>query len=201
LKSVLYLKGRITAVVDPSQDKILAAALWLPPNKRVELQQFRLLLQSGILGIVKNWGLSTLLVSQRTNSPQRPFPDNWPLLLQRTRIEWLDAAHTTFVEMYKRKGITKESADDSWFLLSAMIDPLSEHRGFMSLLMEDAFANGPNDSFTLVATTARLKDQYASFGYDLLSTYKVGEGKADCRGLPASGKEAVGVDCYAMVKV
>ncbi|TEB33900.1 hypothetical protein FA13DRAFT_118806 [Coprinellus micaceus] len=179
LKSVLYLKGRITAVVDPSQDKILAAVLWLPPNKRVELQQFRLLLQSGILGIVKNWGLSTLL---------------------RTRIEWLDAAHTTFVEMYKRKGITKESADDSWFLLSAMIDPLSEHRGFMSLLMEDAFANGPNDSFTLVATTARLKDQYASFGYDLLSTYKVGEGKADCRGLPASGKEAVGVDCYAMVK-
>ena len=203
LKSALYLKGRVTVVVDPSQDKILAAALWLPPNKRIELQQFRLLLQSGILGILKNWGLTTLMVCWRWNGFQHPFPDNrsFPLPSQRTRIEWLDAAHTIFVEMYKKKGITKESADDSWFLLSAMVDPLSEHRGFIALLMEDAFANGPNDSFTLVATTPRLKDQYASFGYDLLSTYKVGEGKVDCRGLPASGKEAVGVDCYAMVKV
>ena len=103
--------------------------------------------------------------------------------------------------MYKKKGITKESADDSWFLLSAMVHPQSENRGCIPLIMEDAFANGPNDTFTLVATTPRSRDQYACFGYDILSTYKVGEGKVNSRGLPASGKEAVGVDCYAMVKV
>lgn len=59
--------GRITVVAKPAEgneaeEKIVAAALWLPPNKRIALWHVLTLLRSRIVTVLSRWGLTALKV-------------------------------------------------------------------------------------------------------------------------------------------
>lgn len=47
-----------------SEGRIVGMAQWLPPNKRLALWHIKTLYNSGIVGMLKEWGLSGLLVSR-----------------------------------------------------------------------------------------------------------------------------------------
>jgi hypothetical protein len=47
---------------DGCKPEIVAAAFWNPPNRRIELYHVFMLLKSGVLAVLANWGLNGLLV-------------------------------------------------------------------------------------------------------------------------------------------
>ena len=58
-------KGRITVALSKNageEDKVVAAAFWLPPNKRVALWKVPTLIRAGVIPMLKRWGLAGLMV-------------------------------------------------------------------------------------------------------------------------------------------
>lgn len=102
---------------------------------------------------------------------------------------------------YKAR-LVKRPVDDSWYLLALAIEPKNQHRGFMRLLMDDAFAHAPNDTFTLAATTEHSKKLFFRFGFEVLSPYRLGRGRVSSDGLRDENTDLrAGVECFAMIKV
>lgn len=173
--------GRITVALSKNageEDKVVAAAFWLPPNKRLALWKVPTLIRAGVIPILKRWGLAGLM---------------------RIGFEYLDSSHAALEKGYKGKG-SKESPDASWYLQLIMTDPEYQGQGMMSSLVREAFAHAPNSIFTLESTTSKSRDQYLHLGFEIVSTLKLGKGKVDKTGIPASGESATGVECYSMVK-
>lgn len=63
VKSTLLLKGRLTVVIDPeakgedgSDGKVVAAACWLPPGKRLSFGTPVVAVKSGLFKCIKSWG-------------------------------------------------------------------------------------------------------------------------------------------------
>ncbi|KIM42276.1 hypothetical protein M413DRAFT_444707 [Hebeloma cylindrosporum] len=102
-------------------------------------------------------------------------------------------------KLFKNKGI-KKSPDDSWYLQMIFTDPGYQGKGLMSKLVREAFAHSPEGIFTLEATTPKSRDQYAHLGFELPTPIKFGRGKADGRGVTASGDDANGLEIWAMAK-
>ncbi|KAF5329801.1 hypothetical protein D9619_009072 [Psilocybe cf. subviscida] len=180
-KGSFLLNARVTVVVDPAvkdadgEPKIVASAIWQPPKKRLAVWKVRLILRAGVVPILKRW--------------------KWTGF---TRItdEYQDTAHKMAKECFKAKGIKKPDVDDSWYLVQ-MFFPCT---GLMSLLMREAFEYAPNDVYTLEATTAASRDQYAHLGYELPIPIPLGQGKCDKDGLQAKGGEATGFEIWSMAK-
>lgn len=161
-----------------SQEVIAAAAYWMPPHKRLALWKVNSLVRSGVIKVLRRWGLTALM---------------------RIGFEYQNASKAAMAAGYKANAV-KESPNASWYLQLLMTDPAFEGQGFMSALVRDAHANAaPSAKFTLEATTAASRDRYSHLGYELVKTLKLGEGKVDASGIPATGKDAVGVECYSMV--
>jgi len=182
--------GRITVVVVNSQpgsgsesmsksERIVSAALWYPPNKRLAVWKVFTLVQSGVFSTLRRWGLTGLM---------------------RIAFEYMDSSHAAMKKVYKANGIDK-SSDASWYLQLIMTDPDFENQGMMSLLVREAFSHSPSTNFTLEATTIKSKDRYTHLGFDFVAPIKLGKGKVTSLGLPATGPEAIGVEYYVMVKV
>ncbi|KAF8154291.1 hypothetical protein B0H34DRAFT_800151 [Crassisporium funariophilum] len=186
LKACFALGGRITVVVYPDvidaegskEEKIVAAALWLPPNKRIEVWKVPTLLRSGVVGVLTRWRLTGLL---------------------RIAFEYQDTCHSMLEKCFKTKGV-KQSPDAAWYLLFTMTDPDYQGKGSMSLLIREAFAHAPEATFVLEATTAKVRDQYVHLGFELPTPINIGKGKSDRRGVAASGEDAVGLEFWAMAK-
>ncbi|KIJ53372.1 hypothetical protein M422DRAFT_222715 [Sphaerobolus stellatus SS14] len=182
LTSAILSGGRVTVAVIPDEDgkeKIASAAIWLPPNKRVTLWQPWKLIQSGVVALIKAWGLFKTV--------------------KRLGIEFSDGSHNGQKVGFKQKGIAG-SVDNSWYLLLVMTDPEHQNQGLMGMLVREAYKNAPEDIFSLDATSAKSRDQYTHLGFEVIKPLVFGKGIVNAEGLEAAGENAIGVTCYSMIK-
>ncbi|KAJ3514271.1 hypothetical protein NLJ89_g2463 [Agrocybe chaxingu] len=176
-KSCFLAGGRVTVVVDPENNgRIAAGALWLPPRKRLAVSQLHLLFKAGFGLILKQWKLTGF---------------------QRMVIEYHEGSEKKLKRCFKEKG-AKESPEDAWYVQQIFTDPEYQGKGLMSTLMREAFANAPEATFCLEASTAKSRDQYARLGFENPIPIPMGVGKCNSSGLRATGKDAAGVEIYAM---
>ncbi|EAU87941.2 hypothetical protein CC1G_01588 [Coprinopsis cinerea okayama7 len=184
LKMCVAVGGRVTVVVDASlpkikgRERVCAAAYWLPPNKRPSALQISILLKSGIWEAYRGWGVKGIY---------------------RACIEYLTVCDKTMKKAYRARGLRTPVAD-SWYLLHMMTDPKFQGRGYMSMVIREAFSHAPDAMFTLEASTPKSRDRYAHLGYEIAAPFVIGRGKVGANGLPAKGKEATGVEGHAMLK-
>ncbi len=64
LKACFLISGRVTVVVEPDENKIVACGIWLPPRNRLSIWKVSTLFRSGVISVLKRWGLTGLLVSE-----------------------------------------------------------------------------------------------------------------------------------------
>lgn len=160
------------------RDKIAAVAAWLPPHVRIGLDHPWALLRSGLVGAVRRWGLKGA---------------------HRAGIEYGSKVEKAFEEIYKARGV-KETERDAWYLQLAATEPDEQGKGYLSLLVREAFAHTPNATFVLEATTEKSRDRYDHFGFQLERPIVFGKGEFDSNGYRAKGESAEGFQIYAMVK-
>ncbi|TFK36115.1 hypothetical protein BDQ12DRAFT_610441 [Crucibulum laeve] len=181
LRICYVIGGRVTVVVVPegSEERIAAAAIWMPPKMRLSHWNIFTLLRCGLPSVAKAWGLGGLM---------------------RFGFEYPATSHLAMEVGYKKKG-SPEDPDNSWYLQIVGTATAFQGRGLMSLLMREGYAHAPNAIFTLEATTAKSRDQYCHLGYEVVEPLRLGAGAVSVMGLPATGEDAVGVECYAMANV
>ncbi|KAF8651080.1 hypothetical protein AX16_004942 [Volvariella volvacea WC 439] len=179
--------GRITVAVKTMesgteeaelQERLVGAAFWMPPNKRVSPWKVRKLIRSGIIDAVRSWGFTGF---------------------KRTAVEYMEKCDHVFLEEWKTRGL-KYSPNKSWYLQSLMVDPNFQGQGLMPLLIREAYEfAGVGTPFILEATTVKSRCLYARLGFEDMPLINLGVGAVDSRGIPAKGQEATGVDVYPMV--
>ena len=75
-KAGFLVGARITVIVEPAKsdsnqgDKIIAAALWLPPRSRLAIWMVPTMVKAGVIQVLKRWGLTGLQV--RISMAQTP---------------------------------------------------------------------------------------------------------------------------------
>ncbi|KAF8999871.1 hypothetical protein BDQ17DRAFT_1360609 [Cyathus striatus] len=185
VKLCAAIDGRITVVVDLTagdtsgrSGKIISAALWMPPKKRVSIMHVIGIFRCGVVKVVKAYGLNGLM---------------------RIGFEYGTTCEKALHAGYKDMEI-KESPEESWYLQLIGTDSEYRNRGVMSLLMREAYAHAPLSYFLLEATTTASRDKYGHLGFKLVKPIYLGRGKANSKGLKASGKDASGIEIYGMVK-
>lgn len=67
IKACHLTGGRVTVAVEPKEDskgeRILAGCLWLPPRKRLAVWKVVNIVRSGVIPVLRGWGLDGLIVS------------------------------------------------------------------------------------------------------------------------------------------
>ncbi|KAF9054048.1 hypothetical protein BJ165DRAFT_681776 [Panaeolus papilionaceus] len=186
VKSTLLLKGRLTVVIDPeakgedgSEGKVVAAACWLPPGKRLSFGTPVVAVKSGLFGCIKSWGWGGF---------------------GRFSLIYPDKTHDGMHRCFKEMGHAKSNIEKTWYLLMTATNPTHQGRGCLSLLVREAFANAPDQIFTLEATTAKSRDQYLHLGYAQPTSIHIGKGKVNETGLADKGEKATGFSIYALAK-
>jgi len=189
-KMTLMIGGIITIVVvhgedkgtgtedDPSTNEIIVAAtLWLKPGQKVD---------SSVWNIVRShpW---KLLLGWRWNGLKRILFDFAP------KVE--RALDKSF---QSRPGDIKPI--DSWHLLLIAVDPDHEGRGYCSLIMRDGFTRTSPYPVHLEATTAKSRDVYYHFKFEVDEELAFGKGQVDANGVAAKGQKATGYLEWVMTK-
>ncbi|KAJ7191864.1 hypothetical protein GGX14DRAFT_480875 [Mycena pura] len=181
------LGARITVVVIPGigesgTDRIIAATIWRPPVTGDSKPPSMLsALWMGLFSVLMNWGIGAMTrISDLVQSSEHVLGDGYA----------------------ERK--LPGTPEDSWYLQLAGVDPDFQGKGYMSMLLQEAFRNAPNATFTLEATTPRARDVYKHYAFDVTQVVRevvVGKGKVDALGVNASGDAATGFPIYPMIKV
>jgi len=179
LHSCWLIGGRITvaAIPEDGEERIVAASLWLPPNKRVKPWNVLTLLRAGFLSVAQNWGIEGMT---------------------RMGVEYSDVCFKSWQRGYKVEE-EKGSVEGSWNLQAVFTDAEYQKRGMMSLLVKEGFENAPTSIFTLEATTEQAREHFTGLGFELLDRSKLGAGQVDRHGFPSSGHDAGGVEFFSMV--
>ncbi|CAA7262176.1 unnamed protein product [Cyclocybe aegerita] len=176
-KSCFLAGGRVSVVVDPANNgSIAGGALLMPPRKRMAAWRLHLLFKSGFGSVLKQWGLAGL----------------WKM-----SIEYQNGCEKKMKRCFEEKGV-QESPTEAWYVQLIFTDPDYQGRGLMSKLMRDAFADAPEATFCLEASTAKSRDLYAHLGFENPLPIQMGVGSSNSSGLCATGKDATGVEAYAM---
>ncbi|KAJ7776100.1 hypothetical protein B0H16DRAFT_1302442, partial [Mycena metata] len=177
------LGARITVVVIPGgkngTERIVGATIWRPPitgdNKSPSMLSA---LRMGLFSVLVNWGMSAM-----------------------TRIsDLVDSSKHVLGDGYADRKLPG-TPDDSWYLQLAGVDPDFQGRGYMSMLLQEAFRHDPNAPFTLEATTPRSQYMYKHYGFEVVKKIMMGKGKVDALGVNASGDAGTGFPIYPMIKV
>ncbi|KAJ3569016.1 hypothetical protein NP233_g5324 [Leucocoprinus birnbaumii] len=177
--------GRVTVLVEHSgekEERIVGVAEWLPPYCRPGFWDFKLMLKAGLIGMIRAWGITGLM---------------------RSGFEWLDdGSEQKMLKEFRQQGYG--NAEEAWYLLQIAVRPECQGRvvqGYMSKLLQEAFEHAPNAVFTTDATSAKARDRYKHFGYEVVGVLTVGKGKCDTQGLEAKGDDAAGVNSYSLVRM
>ena len=134
-KAGFLVGARITVIVDPAKsdsnqgDKIIAAALWLPPRSRLAIWMVPTMVKAGVIQVLKHWGLTGLLVRISMNSITFNFPYT---STQRIAFDYQATAESTMHKLFKNEEIER-SPDDSWYLQMIFTDPGYQGKGDYSL--------------------------------------------------------------------
>lgn len=180
LNACVDMKSRFTVVCDSEvNNKIVSAAYWVPPNERIATYQLGRLFRCGIWSFLKAWGIRGI---------------------DRITTQYLDKCHHAFQRAFKARGL-KKSVDDAWYLNLAMTDPEYQGKGLMSIIVRNEWERNPEGIYTIEATTPVVMAQYGHLGFDLLEEpFTLGKGVAGSDGLPAKGKEAMGMPVFPMIR-
>lgn len=108
------------------------------------------------------------------------------------------AVERTLEKAFKARGLDRL---DSWHLFEMVVDPSHQGRGYSSLLMEEGFRRTSPKPVHLEATTAKNRDIYAHFGFEVDEEHQFGVGAVDKDGIRARGKAATGYPEWVMTKV
>ncbi|PPQ69975.1 hypothetical protein CVT24_003679 [Panaeolus cyanescens] len=161
------------------EERILAAAIWMPPRKRVSNFDPFTLLRSGGVSLAQNVGMAGL---------SRRWIEYPPIV----EHSWKQA-------QWALEDGKNWSPLDTWSLTMAFTEPAYQGRGLMTTLIRDWISSVPGEGFTLQASTTRARDFfYRHFGFELLDRCKVGVGHASAKGLPET--KGPGVELFTMLK-
>ncbi|KAJ7669075.1 hypothetical protein B0H17DRAFT_1162252 [Mycena rosella] len=177
-----HLNARITVAVIPGEngrDRIVGATIWRPPitggSKPPSLLTS---LRMGLFSVLMNWGVGVI-----------------------TRIsDLIQSSEHVLGDAYTERKLAG-SPEDSWYLQLAGVDPEFQGKGYMSMLLQDAFNRAPDAIFTLEATTPHSRNVYKHYGFEVVGEVTVGKGKVDALGVASSGNAATGFTIYPMIKV
>ncbi|KAK7063635.1 N-acetyltransferase domain-containing protein [Favolaschia claudopus] len=174
--------ARITVVVVPvgenGTSRIVGATIWRPPiNGDFKSPSMLSALRMGLFSVLMNWGIGAIpRISDLVQSGEHVLEDGYA----------------------ERK--LPGSPKDSWHLQLAGVDPGFQGKGYMSMLLQDAFQHAPKAIFTLEATTPGSRDIYKHYAFEVVREVMVGKGKVDALGVSASGDAATGFPIYPMIK-
>ncbi|KAF9067175.1 hypothetical protein BDP27DRAFT_1329422 [Rhodocollybia butyracea] len=177
------LNARITVVVvvdEAGKERIAASTIWHPPKAPNSSKSPSTLrdLQMGLFSVVLHWGFGVI-----------------------GRVSEMSTANkSSLANAYKARKLPG-TPNDSWYLQLAGVDPAYQKRGFMSMLLREAFEHAPGAIFTLEANTPASRDVYERFGFEVIEEVIVAKGKVDARGVATTGNGATGFPMYPMIKI
>jgi len=185
-KLTLVVGGVITVVVIPGEDKesgaekgsrketIVATALWLKPGQKLD---------SSVWNFVRinPW---KLLLGWGWQGMKRIFFE-------------LSEVERTLEQSFQSQGL---KPIDSWHLVVIAVDPNHEGQGYCSLMMKEGFTRTTPYPVHLEATTAKSRNVYAHFKFEVDEEHQFGKGQVDANGLAAQGERATGYPEWVMTK-
>ncbi|KAJ7885785.1 hypothetical protein B0H14DRAFT_2498778 [Mycena olivaceomarginata] len=184
IRKSLSLGGRLTVVCIPAHStenrpaRIAGAAIWRPPGCKKPPSLLGSL-RMGLLSVIMGWGIG---VMARISGFAHPIEHA------------LDQG-------YAERKLPGTPEDSSWYLQLTGVDPEFQGKGFLSMLLEEAFQHAPDAVFTLEANTPRARDVYKRYGFEVVGEVTIGKGKVDELGVASSGTAATGFPMYPMIKV
>ncbi|KAJ7465793.1 hypothetical protein B0H11DRAFT_1870053 [Mycena galericulata] len=181
IRRSLSLGGRLTVVIAATENRparIAGAAIWRPPGYKKPLSLFTSF-RMGLLSVIMGWGTG---VMARMSDFAHPIEHA------------LDQG-------YAERKLPGTPEDASWYLQLTGVDPEFQGKGFLSMLLQEAFQHAPSAVFTLEANTPRARDVYKRYGFEVVGEVIIGEGKVDALGVASSGAAATGFPMYPMIKV
>jgi len=128
-KACILLGGRITVVVDPSVnegEKIMAAAAWYPPHKRLAAWMVPTIVKSGALSVLWRWGSEGFNVSNSISSRVNVNINFFFGILKRINFGYHDTCEKAYKKFYA-ENCWADSPHDSWYLQYTYTIP--EHQG------------------------------------------------------------------------
>ncbi|KAF7332826.1 Acyl-CoA N-acyltransferase [Mycena venus] len=177
----LSLGGRLTVVIAATENRparIAGAAIWRPPGYK-KPPSLLASLRMGLLSVIMGWGTG---VMARISDFAHPIED-------------------ALESSYAERKLPGTPEDSSWYLQLTGVDPEFQGKGFLSMLLQEAFQHAPNAVFTLEANTPRARDVYKRYGFEVVGEVIIGKGKVDALGVASSGTAATGFPMYPMIKV
>ncbi|RDX44026.1 hypothetical protein OH76DRAFT_1409523 [Lentinus brumalis] len=193
LKLTVLVGGVVTVVVVPRTDakdeagastikdkekpdeEVVAVCLWLPPGKTLDVGPITVF-RSGLLKVLRGWGFGGV---------------------KRVLFEFSPAVEHSLEKSFKARGLERL---DSWHLLTVVVDPDHQKKGYSSMLMEEGFRRTSPKPVHLEATTPASRDIYARYGFEIDEVHHFGVGKVDKNGVKAKGEAATGFPEWIMTK-
>ncbi|KAJ7432656.1 hypothetical protein B0H11DRAFT_1759927, partial [Mycena galericulata] len=120
------------------EERIVGCTVWRPPITGTNASPSIISsLRMGLFSILLNWGVGVM-----------------------TRIsDLIQSSEHVLGEGYAEKNLAG-TPEDSWYLQLAGVDPEFQGKGYMSMLLQEAFKHAPTATFTLEATTPHSRDIY-----------------------------------------
>ncbi|RPD54330.1 hypothetical protein L227DRAFT_616266 [Lentinus tigrinus ALCF2SS1-6] len=192
VRMTVLVKGIVTVVVVPrpdgkeaqksaskdntiSKEEVAAVCLWLPPGKTLDIGLVTVL-RSGVLKVLKGWGLKGV---------------------KRVLFEFSPIVEHSVEKSFKVRGLDRL---DSWHLLEIVVDPIHQDKGFCSMLIEEGFHRASPKPIHLEATTEKSRDIYAHYGFEIDEEHRFGVRQVDKIGVQAKGEAATGFPEWIMTK-
>lgn len=184
LEATVLAGGLVTVAVIPEpagdgeqtpREVIAAVTLWLKPGQSMDFSVMTTI-RSGLWKLFFTWGLTSVRRLQKEFGPA--------------------------VERSLEKTFAAHNMDrwDSWHLLQTCVDPQYEGKGLCGLMMRDGFERSNPKPVHLESTTAKSRDIYAHYGFEIDEEHQFGQGAVDARGVAAKGSAATGYPEWVMTK-
>ncbi|RDX42374.1 hypothetical protein OH76DRAFT_1362923 [Lentinus brumalis] len=161
---------------DTPDEEIVAVSLWLPPGKTLDVGPVTVF-RSGLLKVLTGWGYGGV---------------------KRVLFEFSPAVERSLEKSFKARGLERL---ESWHLLTVVVDPDHQKKGYSSMLMEEGFRRTSPKPVHLEATTPANRDIYAHLGFEIDEVHQFGVGQVDKDGIRAKGEAATGYPEWIMTKV
>ncbi|KZV69029.1 hypothetical protein PENSPDRAFT_652717 [Peniophora sp. CONT] len=174
----LYLLcGEVDVVVAQvmGREKIVACTCWVQPGKTADPTPLYLL-RMRVFRVWRAWGSNSI---------------------KNVILDYLPRTHKVTEQALQARGMELK---DTWYLGIVATDPDYEGRGYTSMMVRERFKTIGSRAVHLETSTTKARGIYEHYGFQVVDTVVVGEGKVDSDGLFAHGEKATGVTNFIMVK-
>ncbi|KIY52790.1 hypothetical protein FISHEDRAFT_69600 [Fistulina hepatica ATCC 64428] len=169
------LGWRVTVVT--VDQKIVATTIWRPPATECKPVSKMTSIRAGLLSVIFSWGPGAI-----------------------SRI--LEVTEPTAASI--KRGLNERQLslrlDEVWYLQTAATDPIYQDKGYMTMLMHEAFEHVPGAVFALEATTPPARDRFTHWGFETVEDITIGKGRVNIAGIAAEQGLATGIYVFPMVR-